>query len=161
VIKKQEMSNMPNSSLVTTIILVRHGERNAATPANSDPHLSAAGRARAKKLIHVVGESGITAIYRSHFARAKETAQPLATHLGLSTTEMDEPLHIQSDILSNHVGETVLVVGHSNTVPALIDQLGAGSIPMIDDSQFDHLFVVKKFSSGEASVTRLKYGNPS
>ena len=152
---------MPRTSFVTTILLIRHGERHAPTPANPDPHLSTAGKARAKQLIHVVGESSITAIYRSHFVRAKETAQPLATHLGLSTTEMDEPLQIKSDILSNHAGETVLVIGHSNTVPDLINQLGAGSVPVIADSQFDNLFVVKKFSSGEASVTRLKYGKQS
>jgi broad specificity phosphatase PhoE len=69
---------MPDSSLVTTILLIRHGERNALAPANPDPHLSTVGKARAKQLIHVVGESGITAIYRSHFVRAKETAQPVS-----------------------------------------------------------------------------------
>ena len=152
---------MPSNALVTTIILIRHGERNAPTPANPDPHLTTAGKARAKKLIHVVGESSIKAIYRSHFVRAKETAQPLAAHLGLSPIEIDEPLQIKSDILTNHAGETVLVIGHSDTVPDLINQLGAGSMPVIDDSQFDNLFVVKKISSGEASVTRLKYGNKS
>jgi broad specificity phosphatase PhoE len=152
---------MPHTALVTTILLIRHGERNAPTPTNPDPHLSTAGKVRAKQLIHVVGETGITAIYRSHFVRAKETAQPLATHLGLSTTEMDEPSQIKSDILSNHAGETVLVIGHSNTVPDLINQLGAGSVPVIADSQFDNLFVLKKWSTSEASVTRLKYGKRS
>jgi broad specificity phosphatase PhoE len=152
---------MPHPPLVTTILLIRHAEKNTLPPADPDPHLSLAGKARAKLLIHVVGESGITAIYRSHFVRAKETAQPLATHLGLSTIEMDEPLQIKSDILSNHVGKTVLVIGHSNTVPDLINQLGAGIVPVIPDSQFDNLFVVKKCSSGEASVTRLKYGKRS
>src|SRR5690349_21652961 len=109
-LKESGASAMSDNSLMTTIILIRHGERHDPTPANPDPRLSATGRARAKKLIHVVGEAGITAIYRSHFVRAKETAQPLATHLGLSTTEMDEPLQIKADILLNHAGETVLVI---------------------------------------------------
>src|SRR5262245_52286404 len=133
---------MPTNSLATTIILIRHGEKSGQNPASSDPHLSAAGNARAKELIHVFGETGIKAIYRSHFIRAKETAQPLATHLGLSTTVLDEPMQIKSDILSKHAGETVLVIGHTNTVPDLINQLDAGSMPVIDDSQFDNLFVV-------------------
>jgi 2,3-bisphosphoglycerate-dependent phosphoglycerate mutase len=150
---------MPGNSVVTTVILIRHAEKNNTSPANPDPHLSTAGKARAQLLIHVVSESGIKAIYRSHFIRAKETAQPLATHLGLSTIEMDEPSQIKSDILTKHAGETVLVIGHSNTVPDLINQLGAGSVPVINDNQFDNLFVVKKLSSGEASATRLKYGN--
>ena len=152
---------MASPSLVTTVILIRHGERNEPTPADQDPHLNTAGKARAKKLIHVVGQSGIQSIYTSHFVRARETAQPLATRLGLSITEMDEALQIKSDILSNHRGATVLVIGHSDTVPDLINQLGAGSVPVIGNNEFDNLFVVKVFSSGEASVTRLKYGNQS
>ena len=151
---------MASASSVTTVILIRHGERNAPTPTNPDPHLNAAGKARAKKLIHVVGQSGIKAIYRSHFVRAKETAQPLAIHLGLSAIEMDEALQV-NDILSNHAGQAVLVIGHSDTVPDIISRLGAGSLPVIDDGEFDNLFVVKVLSQGHASVTRLKYGNQS
>jgi 2,3-bisphosphoglycerate-dependent phosphoglycerate mutase len=150
---------MASASLVTTIILIRHGERNAPTPANPDPHLNAAGKARAKKLIHVVGQSGIKAIYRSHFVRAKETAQPLAAHLGLSAIEIDEALPIKNDILSNRAGQTVLVIGHSDTVPDLIKRLGAGNIPIIDDAEFDNLFVVNVFSPNRAALNRLKYGN--
>jgi len=152
---------MASASLVTTVILIRHGERNVPTPANPDPHLNAAGKARAKSLIHVFGQSGIKAIYRSHFARSKETAQPLATHLGLSAIEMDEGMQIKNDILSNHTGQTVLVIGHSDTVPDVINRLGAGNLPIINDSEFDNLFVVKVFSSGRASMTRLKYGTQS
>lgn len=152
---------MASASALTTIILIRHGERNAPTSANPDPHLNTAGKARAKKLIHVLGQSGIRAIYRSHFARSRETAQPLAGNLGLSPIVLDEPLQIKSDILSNHAGQTVLVIGHSDTVPDLINRFGAGSVPVIDDSEFDNLFVVKVFNQQRASVTRLKYGNPS
>jgi broad specificity phosphatase PhoE len=152
---------MASAPLVTTVILIRHGERNAPTPTHPDPHLNAAGKARAKSLIHVFGQSGIKAIYRSHFARAKETAQPLATHLGLSAIEMDEALQIKNDILSNHTGQTVLVIGHSDTVPDIINRFGAGNLPIINDSEFDNLFVVKVFGPGRASMTRLKYGNQS
>ena len=151
---------MAGASLVTTVILIRHGERNAPSPTNPDPHLNPAGKARAKSLIHVFGQSGIKAIYRSHFARAKETAQPLATHLGLSAIEMDEALQIKNDILSNHKGQTVLVIGHSDTCPDIINRFGAANLPLIDDSEFDNLFVVKIFE-GRASMTRLKYGNQS
>jgi broad specificity phosphatase PhoE len=152
---------MATPSVVTTVILIRHGERNDPSPANPDPHLNNAGKARARKLIHVIGQSAIKAIYNSHFVRSRETAKPLATYLGLSPIVMDEPLQIKSDILSNHAGQTVLVIGHSDTVPDLINRLGAGSGPAIDDSEFDNLFVVKVFSQGRASMTRLKYGNQS
>ena len=146
---------------MTTVILIRHGERQNPRGANPDPRLNTAGKARAKKLIHVAGQSGIKAIYNSHFARSRETAQPLAAHLGLSPIVMDEPPQIRSDILSNHIGQTVMVVGHSDTVPDLINRLGAGSVSAIDENEFDNLFIVKVFGQESASVTRLKYGNPS
>jgi broad specificity phosphatase PhoE len=152
---------MASAPLVTTVILIRHAERNAPTPTNQDPQLNAAGKARAKSLIHIFDQSGIKAIYRSHFARSKQTAQPLATHLGLSAIEMDEALQIKNDILANHTGQTVLVIGHSDTVPDIINRLGAGNLPLIDDSEFDNLFVAKIFGPGRASMTRLKYGNQS
>jgi 2,3-bisphosphoglycerate-dependent phosphoglycerate mutase len=82
---------------------------------------------------------------------------PLATHLGLSRIEMDEALPIKNDILSNHAGQTVPVMGHSDTVPDIIKRLGAGSVPVIDDGEFDNLFVVKVFSPNQATLTRLKY----
>jgi broad specificity phosphatase PhoE len=152
---------MATTSVVTTVILIRHGERNNPSAANRDPHLNTAGKTRAKKLIHVIGQSGIKAIYNSHFVRSRETAQPVAFHLGLSPIVMDEPVQIKSDILSHHAGQTVLVIGHSDTVPDLINRFGAGSMPVIDDGEFDNLFVVKVFSRQRASLTRLKYGNPS
>lgn len=74
---------------------------------------------------------------------------------------MDEALQIKNDILSNHTGQTVLVIGHSDTVPDIVNRFGAGNLPIINDSEFDHLFVVKVFGPGRASMTRLKYGNQS
>lgn len=151
---------MASASLVTTVVLTRHGERTAI-PGNQDPPLNAAGKARAKELIHVAGQSGIKAIYCSHFIRSLQTAKPLAAHLDLPPIVMDDALQIRNDILSNHAGQTVLVIGHSNTVPEIIDRLGAGGVPAIGESEFDNLFVVKVFDQGRASVTRLKYGKQS
>jgi broad specificity phosphatase PhoE len=53
---------MPNSVIGTTVILIRHGERNEPTPANNDPHLSPAGLSRARILVHVLGQANISAI---------------------------------------------------------------------------------------------------
>ena len=145
------------SPIVTTVLLIRHGERSALTPTTPDPPLTAAGQARAQTLRH----AGIKAIYRSHFLRAQQTAQPLATQLALTPLVLDDAASIKADILAHHVGHTVLMIGHSNTVPELIQQLGAGTMPVLDESVFDNLFVVKLLGSGTASLTHLKYGKPS
>ena len=148
-------------TVVTTVLLIRHGERSALTPTPPDPPLTAAGKARALTLRHVLGAAGIKDIYRSHFLRAQQTAQPLATQLALTPLVLDDAASIKADILAHHAGHTVLMIGHSNTVPELIQQLGAGTLPVIDESVFDNLFVVKLLGSGTASLTHLKYGKPS
>lgn len=149
---------MANDLVGTTLILIRHAERE--NPAvNQDPHLNAAGRARAQELVHVLGKSEIKAIYNSHFIRSKETAQPLAAHLtGVVRVQLDEPVQIKSDILANRKGKTVLVIGHSDTVPALIGLMGGGSMPNINEPEFDNMFVVTLTSAATARVTKLKYG---
>jgi broad specificity phosphatase PhoE len=149
---------MPEPTASTIIILARHAERS--DQGGSDPHLTAAGRTRAQKLIHVLGTAEIKAIYTSQFIRTKETAQPLADHLGLSSVVINDASEIKNDILANHSGKTVLVIGHSDTVPKLINLLCGTSLPLIKDAEFDNLFVVTVFSDGAAGVVRLKYGEP-
>jgi len=149
---------------VTTVILIRHGERDDLQPADpdfSDPHLNEAGQARAQHLIHVVGQSGIKAIYTSSFVRTQEMADPLAQHLGLSTIQKDDAPEIKHNILSQHIGQTVLIIGHSNSVPELIMQLGGEDVPVIGEKEFDNLFIVTVFGSEKVSVTKLKYGDQS
>ena len=151
---------MVNNPIGTTVILIRHADRTSST--NSDPPLNTQGEARAQKLIHVLGKSGIEAIYHSHFTRSKQTAKPLAAHLpGIATKQIDEALEIKNDILANHAGKAVLVIGHSDTVPDLINQLSEGRMPVIHDSEFDNLFIVTVRGTGKASITSLKYGEPT
>jgi phosphohistidine phosphatase SixA len=141
----------------TTAILIRHAER-LATPVD-DPHLSAAGKARAKLLIHVLGQANISAIYTSEFIRTIETAEPLANVLGLSPIQATDAQDIKKDILLNHALETVLVVGHTNTVPEVIRLLGDNSGYEIGDDEFDNMFVATVLSESEVRITRLKYGD--
>src|SRR5438034_11317250 len=68
---------------VTTVILVRHAEKNIE-PSNPDPDLSPAGRARAQELVHVLGEEGVNAIYATQYRRTQDTVRPLAAKHGLS-----------------------------------------------------------------------------
>lgn len=71
---------------------------------------------------------------------------------------LDTALELKDHILAHHAGQTVLVVGHADTVPELIRLLGGPSMPNIDDCEFDNLFVLIKHSATAAIVTKLKYG---
>jgi 2,3-bisphosphoglycerate-dependent phosphoglycerate mutase len=142
-------------SKTTTVILTRHAEIDTAHGA--DPPLNAQGKRRAELLRSMLAESGIDAIYVSHFSRTRETARPLAVSQGRIPIVLDEPKDIAADILSNHPGDTVLVVGHSNTVPETIGILGGGRLPVIDEHEFNNLFVATVFQPDKAAIVKLKY----
>ena len=145
---------------VTTVILVRHAEKNIE-PSNPDPDLSPAGRARAQELVHVLGEEGVNAIYATQYKRTQDTVRPLAAKLGLSVNLVDakNTQELVNQIVTVHSGQTILVAGHNNTVPEIIAALGGGNFPVIPETEYDNLFVVTVYRSGKAKVVKLKYGS--
>lgn len=151
---------------VTTVYLVRHAEK-AAAPA-ADPPLTEAGTKRAEDLVRKLSKAGIKTISTSQFQRTKQTAEPLAKQLGIQNTvipvRMDtmnsrqlspEYLKQVSELVASSAG-SVLIVGHSNTVPELIKALGGDIAPAIDDATYDDLFVVTVYAKGKAKVAHLK-----
>ena len=58
---------------------------------------------------------------------------------------------------ADHRGETVLVVSHSNTVPAIINALGGGPFEQLPHTEYDALFVVT-IRGVETRVLRMQYG---
>ncbi len=158
---------------ITTVLLVRHAER-AASPAG-DPALTAAGEARAEELVHVAGVAGVTGIYASQYQRTQQTVTPLASALGLPVTVVDaaDTDQLVDRILSDHGGAVVAVAGHSNTVPEIVEALGAPALcpgiiaftPSGDchlsESQYDNMFVVTIGWFWGRNVVRLRYGGPT
>lgn len=162
----------PGSFVPTTVFLVRHAEK-AAEP-REDPPLTEAGVARSRELARVLGASGVAAIHTSQFLRTRQTAAPLAEHLGfvpavipVASGGMDpggvsrESIGAIADAIRRHPGRTALIVGHSNTIPEVIRALGGSPAPAIGDREYDDLFVVTVYADGKATVGRLKYGAPS
>ena len=144
----------------TTVFLVRHAEK-AAQPA-ADPPLTAAGHERAEALRRTLAEAGVTAIYSSEYQRTRLTVEPLAAAIGLEVVEFPagDSAGLARRIESDHGGGVVVVAGHSNTVPDIIEALGAGHVAPIDEDEYDNLFIVSIQSNGSASVSTLKYGAP-
>lgn len=151
----------------TTVLLVRHAEKAmegdpelvGAPPA--DPPLNAAGRERARALARTLGEAGVTAIYASEFARTRQTVEPLAEALGLEITTHSaaDTSGLVERLRAGHSGGVVVIAGHSNTVPAIIEALGAGAIEPIEEGwEYDNLYVVVLEAPGRAQVSTLKYG---
>ena len=58
---------------------------------------------------------------------------------------------------SQHRENTVLFVGHSNTIPALIKALGHTAEIKISETEYDNLFVLFPKSEGPPTVLRLRF----
>lgn len=146
----------------TIVLIVRHAEK--ASDADDSP-LTEAGEKRAQALIRVAEDAGANAIYTSQFKRNHDTAKPLAERLGISVTEM--PVNLQSpgdygkrlakDILEKHSGQTVVVIGHGNTIAATIEGL-TGRSAQIGEVAYGDFFSVIVSPSGEAKVIKAQYG---
>jgi len=153
-----------------TVFLIRHAEREDEP--RQDPPLSEDGVARSQALVRLLSSAGIKAIFTSQFTRTKQTAEPLATKLGINVTPFtlksnpsnprqiaeESTAEVTNKILE-HAGESVLVIGHSNSIPDVIKMLGGDFIPTIDERKFDDLFIVNVYAKGKAKVVQLKYGS--
>jgi len=152
-----------------TVFLIRHAEREDEP--RQDPPLSKVGITRSEALARLLSSAGIKAIFTSQYARTKQTAEPLATKLGITVTPFtlktnpanprqiaeESTAEVTNKILE-HAGQSVLVIGHSNSIPDVIKMLGGDVVPTIDEKKFDDLFIVNVYAKGKAKVVQLKYG---
>ena len=143
---------------ITSIIFVRHADRDG-----SNDSLTTTGNIRAEHLVQVAEKAGAIAIYHSTANRTRLTVEPLASALGISMIEQGDPAATISDIYSNHRGETVVVAGHSNTTPEMIELAGGPVGLVIDHDEYDNLFVFTRCHCwfGNTKLVNLQYGEPS
>ena len=144
----------------TTVVLVRHAEKE---PTGADPSLTESGVERAAALAHVVGEMDVSAVYATQYLRTQATALPLANALGLDVSVVAAAgggyaVEMADIVRTRHRGETVVIVSHSNTVPAIIGELGIAPVPFIEDDEYDDLYIVLVGPRGEARLLPLRYG---
>jgi broad specificity phosphatase PhoE len=137
------------------ILMVRHAER---VDESVDAALSEAGLRRAETLAAHLAAAGVSAIYTTQYQRTIKTAEPLARRLKLTMVSgAATPAELVRTLKAQHPSDVVLVVGHSNTIPDILAQLGHPDKVEIGPQQFDDLFVVVPRASGAPAVVRLKY----
>jgi len=136
----------PATGPTTVVVLVRHAEKAGPT---GDVALSPAGEARAAALAAALHEAGVQAVLTTQLRRTRQTAEPLAAAAGLTPEIVpvgsEVPEHaarVAAAVRQRHQGQTVLVVGHNNTVPAIIAALGGPRLPDLCDAEYAKLFVL-------------------
>ena len=145
--------------VITTFILVRHAEKDL-TQSTSDPDLSAEGKNRATRLSELLKKTDITAVYSTPYKRTQQTVAVLAAEKNLTVASYQASKMEEIDnILKQHAGGTILISGHSNTTPAVLNYLiGEEKHKMFDDSDYGNVVIVSLVTRGKnAKVTWVRY----
>jgi len=147
---------------LTTFILIRHAEKEGQSTmaGNKDPKLSAEGQRRAERLAALLSKTQIAAIYSTRFIRTKSTVEPLARSKSLTVLEYEpNKLELIDEMLRTHHGKTVVLCGHSNTIPKIANHLTkSGKFADFDDSDYGNILIVTVSSAQKSStVTWLSY----
>ena len=147
----------------TTVILVRHGEK-AARPAD-DPPLTNDGERRARDLAATLADARVSMVIATQFVRSQETAKPVAVaaHQTVITVPAtaDPKAHaaaVAAKVRSGAAGGTVVIVGHSNTIPLIIEALGGPTMQDLCDAEYANLFVLEMSAAGPPKLIRSRYG---
>lgn len=156
------MSAFSLSAQTTTIILLRHAEKDTATAGSAmmqaNPPLSVLGMKRAAALPDLLSEYNPDAIFSTDFTRTKATVAPLAKKFNREV-ELYDPrqLNVLADRLKHMPGQTIVVAGHSNTTPALVNLLiGENKYPALDDKIYNRYWVVT-ITNGKAVAEERDY----
>jgi phosphohistidine phosphatase SixA len=146
-------------------VLVRHADR-AATPAD-DPPLKPEGMKRAEDLAAALHDTKFSAVIATDFIRTRDTAHPIASALGIlpetvqrKNRPVDQHVKAIEEAVHRHAGGVVLVVNHSDTLPAIIAALRGPHISPICESVYDDLFLLVPASGGMQFI-HSRYGAPT
>jgi len=142
----------------TTFYLIRHAEKDRSNPAEKNPNLTEKGVDRARLWARYFDSIPLTYIYTTSYNRTKQTIAPVSNAKNIiPKTYSPNEINIQEFIKSNY-GKNVLISGHSNTTPAMVNKLiNEQKFSNMLDSDNKSLFVVKLIDSNMNVEVRSVY----
>lgn len=148
---KKEPKTIQDTEL-TTYYLIRHAEKDRSDPTNKDPDLTPRGLERAKSWGAFFDSIPIQQVYSTNYKRTQETARYTALRHNLMV-EMYDPANLYSeDFQTLTYGQTVLIVGHSNTTPKFVNAItGKNTYYDMADNDNSTLFKVS-VQNGQSKV---------
>ena len=145
------MNPPPSAATETqTVFVMRHLQKGEG----QDPPLTQEGEANARAVANLLADRGIRAIFVTDTLRARQTAAPLATRLGLTPVVYDprSPDTLVAQVRA--IPGNALVVGHSNTVPDLVQRFGGPAIaPLDEQTDFGTIWAVDRATGTAATLT--------
>lgn len=133
-----------NSESVSTFYFIRHAEKDRSVSDEPNPELNQDGLSRAIHWAEVFDPIELDAIYSTDYERTAMTAAPTSVKKNIEVSSYDPRNMDMETFLLENEGLNVLVVGHSNTTPKLVNlMLGKDKYPQMDDTDNGSLFIVR------------------
>lgn len=142
------------------IFVVRHVEKLKG----KDPELSMAGQKRARALAALMANQPIDMLIATQFKRTQLTLEPLAQAklLNLTIVAAQRPLshHVTQTInMAKSSSGSVIIAGHSNTVPMILTALGIKQPIELTESDYGDLFLLNLKDDQLISWKRSHFGD--
>ncbi|MEN1784893.1 MAG: phosphoglycerate mutase family protein [Bacteroidota bacterium] len=140
--KKEKAPTGP--PVISTFYLIRHAEKDLTDPDDMNPELDQDGYGRSIRWAELFDPVALDAIYSTDFQRTKMTADPTSVKKNIDITFYQPSSLDVAEFITENKGKQVLVVGHSNTIPDLVnDLLGEQKYPQMDEDDYRSLFIVR------------------
>ncbi|MCF6299987.1 MAG: winged helix-turn-helix domain-containing protein [Proteobacteria bacterium] len=152
-IKQESKSN------VTQIYILRHTEKSDLS--SEDPTLSEAGVKRANYWKQVVQHVDFDRIFTTNFIRNIETADIMAEGLNIKP-ELYYPMSFEVlKFVQKIQGQKVLIIGHSNTIPDMVNRLidEIRYAPM-SHKNYNLMYLITINENGDTSSSLLNIKTP-
>ena len=122
------------------LFLIRHAEKAEG----DDPALTEAGRNRAARWAVMLADAGIDKVFTSTARRTMETGGIIADALDVETEALPpgDTTALLDMVSFDHEEGRVLIVGHNETIPGILTELGMFELVEMSDTTFSRLFVV-------------------
>jgi broad specificity phosphatase PhoE len=157
-------SETPQGS--TVVVVVRHADKD--TIPKDDPPLTADGIVRSQALASALEHAGVQVVITTQLVRSQQTGRPFEGKSGLTMVTIPRGKNIAQHAaliaaeVRRHLGKTVLVIGHGETVGPIIVALGGPRIAEVCAGEYSNLYtLVLDSGSSRARVIQSAYGAPS
>lgn len=139
-------------------VVVRHAEKSQDDLKN--PSLSPAGQIRASALGRRFRAKPLVAAYATAYKRTQQTASPAAAASGIDVTTYDASgpaSEFATELRRLHTQGTILVVGHSNTVPDIVAAICDCAVAPMDDSDYGRVYEVHVDGARRATLAESRF----
>ena len=148
--------NLAEKENTSVYYFIRHAEKDRSDSTNKNPSLTIQGLERANKWALFFKDKNIAAVYSTNYKRTQQTALPIAKEQNLEIISYTAKELISEKFIANNKGKNIVIVGHSNTTPELVNSLlGEKKYEDIADSENNNVFIVT-LNKNKTTAKRVK-----